>query len=50
VTKEYAPPASPVAVSTPMETGQCVFIRIPPGSIRIPPGWVGVQDPSPQGS
>jgi hypothetical protein len=43
VIKEYAPPASPVAVSTPMETGQCVFIR-------IPPGWVGVQDPSPQGS
>ncbi len=34
VVKEYAPPAPPVAVSAPMETGRCVFMR-------IPPGWVG---------
>ena len=39
--KEYAPPAAPVAVSTPMQTGQCVFMR-------IPPGFVGVQHPSPR--
>jgi hypothetical protein len=39
--KEYAPPAAPVAVSTPMQTGQCVFMR-------IPPRFVGVQHPSPQ--
>jgi hypothetical protein len=39
--KEYAPPAAPVTVSTPMQTGQCVFMR-------IPPGFVGVQHPSPR--
>jgi hypothetical protein len=39
--KEYAPPAAPVAVSTPMQTGQCVFMR-------IPPGFVGVQHPTPR--
>ena len=37
VMKEYAP----VAVSAPMPTGQCVFMR-------IPPGFVGDQHPSPQ--
>ena len=41
VMKEYAPPAAPVTVSTPIETGQCVFMR-------IPPGFIGVQHPSPQ--
>ena len=41
VMKEYAPPAAPVAVSAPMPTGQCVFMR-------IPPGFVGDQHPSPQ--
>ena len=41
VMKEYAPPAAPVAVSTPMQTGQCVFMR-------IPPGFVGVQHPTPR--
>jgi hypothetical protein len=38
VMKEYAPPAAPVTVSTPIQTGQCVFMR-------IPPGFVGVQHP-----
>ena len=33
VMKEYAPPAAPVAVSAPMPTGQCVFMRIPPGFV-----------------
>ena len=41
VMKQYAPPAAPVTVSTPMETGECVFMR-------IPPGWVGDQHPSPR--
>jgi hypothetical protein len=41
VMKQYAPPAAPVTVSTPMQTGQCVFMR-------IPPGFVGDQHPSPQ--
>ena len=41
VMKVYAPPAAPVAVSAPMPTGQCVFMR-------IPPGFVGDQHPSPQ--
>ena len=41
VMKEYAPPAAPVAVSAPIPTGQCVFMR-------IPPGFVGDQHPSPQ--
>src|SRR3954469_20750123 len=41
VMKAYAPPAAPVAVSAPMPTGQCVFMR-------IPPGFVGDQHPSPQ--
>ena len=33
VMKAYAPPAAPVAVSVPMPTGQCVFMRIPPGFV-----------------
>jgi hypothetical protein len=41
VMKEFAPPAAPLAVSTPMPTSQCVFMR-------IPPGFVGDQHPSPQ--
>ena len=41
VMTEYAPPAAPVAVSTPIPTGQCIFMR-------IPPGFVGDQHPSPQ--
>jgi hypothetical protein len=39
--KEYAPPAAPVTVSTPIQTEQCVFMR-------IPPGFVGDQHPSPR--
>jgi hypothetical protein len=38
--KEYAPPAAPVAVGEPMQVGRCVFMR-------IPPGWVGEQHPTP---
>jgi len=38
--KEYAPPAAPVAVGEPMQVGRCVFMR-------IPPGWIGQQHPTP---
>jgi hypothetical protein len=40
VVKEYAPPAAPVAVGPAMPVGRCVFMR-------IPPGWVGEQHPTP---
>jgi hypothetical protein len=40
VTREYAPPAAPVAVSTPMPVKRCVFMH-------IPPGWIGDQHPTP---
>ena len=39
--KEYAPPAAPVTVGEPMKVGLCIFLR-------MPPGWVGEQHPTPR--